>query len=127
MKEFLSAISFSDPYFSVLVLMGIALAMAVGFVFLSQALGPKTYNPVKYSVYECGVDPITPAAVRVSVKFYLVALLFILFDLESAFIYPWAVVFRELGLFGFIEMAVFIGILLAGLVYAWKKGALEWQ
>ena len=127
MKEFLSAISFSDPYFSVLLLMAIALVMAVGFVFLSQALGPKRYGAVKYSVYECGVDPITPAAVRVSVKFYLVALLFILFDLESAFIYPWAVIFRELGLFGFIEMAVFIGILLTGLVYAWKKGALEWQ
>lgn len=127
MREILSSISFSDPYFSVLLLMAIALVMSVGFVFLSQALGPKRYSAVKYSVYECGVDPITPAAVRVSVKFYLVALLFILFDLESAFIYPWAVIFRELGLFGFIEMAVFIGILLAGLVYAWKKGALEWQ
>ena len=126
-KEILSAISFSDPYFSVLLLLAIALVMAVGFVFLSQALGPKRYDPVKYSVYECGVDPITTAAVRVSVKFYLIALLFILFDLESAFIYPWAVLFRELGVFGFIEMAVFIGILLAGLVYAWKKGALEWQ
>ena len=127
MKEILASIPFSDPYFSVLLLMAIALVMSVGFVFLSQALGPKRYDPVKYSVYECGVDPITPAAVRVSVKFYLVALLFILFDLESAFIYPWAVIFRELGLFGFIEMAIFIGILLAGLVYAWKKGALEWQ
>ncbi len=127
MKAILASISFSDPYFSVLLLMAIAIVMSVGFVFLSQWLGPKRYDPVKYSVYECGVDPITPAAVRVSVKFYLVALLFILFDLESAFIYPWAVIFRELGLFGFIEMAVFIGILLAGLVYAWKKGALEWQ
>ncbi len=126
-KGILSAVSFSDPYFPVLLLLVIAVAMAVGFVFLSQALGPRRYDPVKYSVYECGVDPITPAAVRVSVKFYLVALLFILFDLESAFIYPWAVIFRELGLFGFVEMAVFIGILLAGLVYAWKKGALEWQ
>jgi NADH-quinone oxidoreductase subunit A len=123
----LSSISFSDPYFSVLLLLLVGVGMAVAFVLLSQALGPKKYDKVKYSVYECGVDPITPAAVRVSVKFYLVALLFILFDLESAFIYPWAVIFRELGVFGFIEMAIFIGILLAGLVYAWKKGALEWQ
>ncbi len=127
MADILSSISFSDPYFSVLLLMVIAIVLAVAFVLLSQALGPKRYSPVKYSVYECGVDPITPAAVRVSVKFYLVALLFILFDLESAFLYPWAVIFRDLGLFGFVEMAIFIGILLAGLVYAWKKGALEWQ
>ncbi|MGW8285387.1 MAG: NADH-quinone oxidoreductase subunit A [Candidatus Deferrimicrobiaceae bacterium] len=101
--------------------------MAVMFVFMSQALGPKKYDRVKYSVYECGVDPFTSAAVRVSVKFYLIALLFLLFDLETAFLYPWAVLFRKLGLFGFIEMVVFVGILLVGLVYAWKKGALEWQ
>jgi len=122
-----SSIHFADPYFSVLLLLIIAVGMAVGFVFLSQALGPKKYEQVKYSVYECGVDPFTSAAVRVSVKFYLVALLFMLFDLEAAFLYPWAVLFRDLGLFGFIEMAIFVGILLVGLIYAWKKGALEWQ
>jgi NADH-quinone oxidoreductase subunit A len=122
-----SSIPFADPYFSVLLLLIIAVGMAVGFVFLSQALGPKKYEQVKYSVYECGVDPFTSATVRVSVKFYLIALLFLLFDLETAFLYPWAVLFRKLGLFGFIEMVVFVGILLVGLVYAWKKGALEWQ
>jgi len=122
-----SSIPFSDPYFSVLLLLIIAVGMAVMFVFMSQALGPKKYDRVKYSVYECGVDPFTSAAVRVSVKFYLIALLFLLFDLETAFLYPWAVLFRKLGLFGFIEMVVFVGILLVGLVYAWKKGALEWQ
>jgi NADH-quinone oxidoreductase subunit A len=122
-----SSIQFADPYFSILLLLIIAVGMAVGFVFLSQALGPKKYERIKYSVYECGVDPITSATVRVSVKFYLVALLFILFDLEAAFLFPWAVLFRDLGLFGFIEMAIFVGILLAGLLYAWKKGALEWQ
>jgi len=125
--EFFSTIQFSDPYFSVLLLLVIALVMAVGFVFLSQAIGPKKYDRIKYSVYECGVDPFTSASVRVSVKFYLIALLFILFDLETAFLYPWAVLFRQLGLFGFIEMAIFVLILLAGLLYAWKKGALEWQ
>ncbi len=127
MANLVSTIRFSDPYFSVLLLLIIAVGMAVGFVFLSQALGPKRYERIKYSVYECGVDPFTSASVRVSVKFYLVALLFILFDLEAAFLYPWAVLFRDLGLFGFIEMAIFVGILLVGLIYAWKKGALEWQ
>jgi NADH-quinone oxidoreductase subunit A len=122
-----SSIPFADPYFSVLLLLILAVGMAVMFVFMSQALGPKKYERVKYSVYECGVDPFTSAAVRVSVKFYLIALLFLLFDLETAFLYPWAVLFRKLGLFGFIEMVVFVGILLVGLVYAWKKGALEWQ
>jgi len=122
-----SSIPFADPYFSVLLLLIIAVGMAVGLVFLSQALGPRKYEQVKYSVYECGVDPFTSATVRVSVKFYLIALLFLLFDLETAFLYPWAVLFRKLGLFGFIEMVVFVGILLVGLVYAWKKGALEWQ
>ena len=127
MTTVLSSISFSDPYFPVLLLLLIGVGMAVAFVFLSQALGPKRYDPVKFSPYECGVDPFTSAEVRVSVRFYLVALLFILFDLETAFLYPWAVLFRDLGLFGFVEMAIFVGILLVGLVYAWKKGALEWQ
>ena len=127
MANLFSSIDFADPYFSVLLLLIIAVGMAVGFVFLSQALGPRKYERIKYSVYECGVDPFTSASVRVSVKFYLVALLFILFDLETAFLYPWAVLFRDLGLFGFIEMAIFVGILLVGLVYAWKKGALDWQ
>ena len=127
MENLVSSISFADPYFSVLLLLIIAVGISVVFVFLSQALGPKKYERVKYDVYECGVDPFTSAAVRVSVKFYLVALLFLLFDLETAFLYPWAVLFRKLGLFGFIEMVVFVGVLLVGLVYAWKKGALEWQ
>ena len=127
MANLFSSIQFADPYFSVLLLLIIAVGMAVGFVFLSQALGPRKYERIKYSVYECGVDPFTSASVRVSVKFYLVALLFLLFDLETAFLYPWAVLFRDLGLFGFIEMTIFVGILLVGLVYAWKKGALDWQ
>jgi len=122
-----STIRFSDPYFSVLLLLIIAVGMAVGFVFLSQALGPRKYERIKYSVYECGVDPITSAAVRVSVKFYMVALLFMLFDLEVAFFYPWAVLFRDLGWFGFLAMAVFTVPLVVALLYEWKKGALEWQ
>lgn len=127
MANFVSSIRFSDPYFSVLLMLVIGVGMSVAFVFLSQAIGPRKYDKVKYSVYECGVDPFTTASVRISVKFYLIALLFILFDLESAFLYPWAVLFRQLGWFGFVEMLIFVLILLAGLVYAWKKGALEWQ
>lgn len=118
---------FANPYFPVLLLLGIGIGLSVLFVALSQLLGPKRYEKVKYDVYECGVDPLMPTQVRLSVKFYLLAILFLLFDLESAFLYPWAVLFRKLGLFGFVEMLVFIGILLVGLVYAWKKGALEWQ
>jgi NADH-quinone oxidoreductase subunit A len=127
MTAFLSTIQFSDPYFPVLLMLVIAIVMAVAFVTLSSILGPKKYDKVKFDVYECGVDPFTSSTVRVSVKFYLVAILFLLFDLESAFLYPWAILFRSLGLFGFIEMVVFLGILLAGLIYVWKKGALEWQ
>jgi NADH-quinone oxidoreductase subunit A len=122
-----TAAGFANPYFAVLVLMGIAIFLSVAFVALSQLLGPKRYDKVKFDIYECGVDPIVPTQVRMSVKFYLLAILFLLFDLESAFLYPWAVLFRKLGLFGFLEMLVFLGILLVGLVYAWKKGALEWQ
>lgn len=127
MTAFLSTTNFADPYFPVLIMLVIAIVMAVAFVTLSSLLGPKKYEKVKFDVYECGVDPFTSSTVRVSVKFYLVAILFLLFDLESAFLYPWAILFRSLGLFGFIEMVVFLGILLAGLIYVWKKGALEWQ
>ena len=122
-----AASGFSSPYFPVLLLMGIAVVLSVAFVAISQLLGPKRYEKAKYDEYECGVDPIVPSRIRLSVKFYLLAILFLLFDLESAFLYPWAILFRKLGLFGFVEMLVFLGILLVGLVYAWKKGALEWQ
>ncbi len=127
MTGFMDTVDFSDPYFPVFVLLVISLVTAVGMVFLSQATGPRKYDKVKYSPYECGVDPLAPVSERVSVKFYLVALMFILFDLEATFLYPWAVLFRKLGWFGFIEMIIFVGILMVGLVYAWKKGALEWQ
>jgi NADH-quinone oxidoreductase subunit A len=127
MSGFLETIRVFHPYFPVFILLIIALSTAVGLILLSQKTGPRVYDKVKYGVYECGVDPLAPSSVRVSVKFYLVALIFIIFDLEATFLYPWAVLFRSLGLLGFIEMLVFMGILLVALVYAWKKGALEWQ
>ncbi len=127
MSGLLASLQFSSPYFPVIVLMAVAVGLSAGFVFLSQWVGPKRYDRTKYSEYECGVDPLTTSTVRISVKFFLVAILFLLFDLETTFLYPWAVLYRSLGLFGFVEMGVFVGILLVGLVYAWKKGALEWQ
>jgi NADH-quinone oxidoreductase subunit A len=127
MSRYVDTFQFYDPYFPVFVLLVIAVLTAAGLVALSHLTGPRIYNKVKYDVYECGVDPLAPSRVRVPVKFYLVALIFILFDIEAAFLYPWAILFRSLGLFGLVEMAVFVGILFVGLVYAWKKGALEWQ
>ncbi len=116
-----------DSYLPVLVLIGVALAFAMGSVIFSRLIGVKKPGVVKFSPYECGLPPVGSARERVSVKFYIVAMLFIVFDIEVVFLYPWAVMFKKLGLFGFIEMGVFILILLVGYVYVWKKGALEWE
>jgi len=96
-------------------------------IAFSAILGPKKTSPVKEEPFECGVLDVKPFSGNLSVKFYLVALLFLLFDIEIAFLFPWATIFRSLGLFGFIEMFIFLMIVVAGLVYAWKKGALEWD
>ena len=102
---------------------GFALVSLIG----SYLLGVKKPNPTKLSPYECGMNPIGTARERFSVKFYLVAMLFLLFDIEAVFLFPWAVVYRELRLFGFFEMLLFIAAILAGYIYVWKKGALEWE
>jgi NADH-quinone oxidoreductase subunit A len=114
-------------YEAVLAVVALGLTIAVIFVLLSRFLGPRDANEKKISVYECGVAPIGSARRRYPVQFYLVAMLFILFDIEVVFLYPWALLFRELGLLGFIEMALFVMVLLVGLIYAWRKGALEWE
>jgi NADH-quinone oxidoreductase subunit A len=105
--------------------------LAVGFalvtLFLSAIFGKRKITPQKMIPYECGMDPIGEARKRFSVRFYIVAMLFIVFDIEAVFLYPWAVIFRELKVFGLVEMGVFIAILLVGFVYVWKKGALEWE
>jgi NADH-quinone oxidoreductase subunit A len=110
---------------------GIMLVFAVAFGIVmskaSQWLGPKNPNEQKLSTYESGMEPVRSAHERISVKFYMVAMLFIIFDIEVVFLYPWAVNFRELGMFGFVEMFVFITILMLGYLYIWKKGALEWD
>ncbi len=116
-----------DIYLPILVLIAVALAFAMGSVIFSRLVGQKKPSAVKLAPYECGMPLIGSARERVSVKFYIIAMLFILFDIEAVFLYPWAVVFKKLGMFGFIEMGVFIAILLVGYIYVWKKGALEWE
>ncbi len=113
-------------YLPLLLHFGIAFALAVAIVVLSWLIGQHKPGLAKLSPYECGVQPIGDARGRFSVKFYLVAMLFILFDVEAVFLYPWAVILRELKMFGFWEMMIYIGIVLVGLFYVWKKGVLDW-
>ena len=113
-------------YLPLLLHFAIALGLAVAIVALSYFIGQHKPTRAKVSPYECGVLPIGNAQGRFSVKFYLVAMLFILFDVEAVFLYPWAVILRELKMFGFWEMMVYIAIILVGLFYVWKKGVLDW-
>jgi NADH-quinone oxidoreductase subunit A len=114
-------------YIAIGVLLFLATAVAAIAIFLGELFGPKRKSDKKAQPYESGMLPIGPGTRRMPVRFYLIAVLFILFDIEIVFFLPWAVVFRQLGLFGLIEMIIFIGILLVGYIYAWKKGALEWE
>ena len=114
-------------YIPVLLFLLVAIAFGGGTIGLSSIIVPRRRNPVKMSSYECGVEPVGDARERFSVKFYLVAVLFILFDIEAVFLYPWAVTFHQLGLYGLIEMVLFIVILLVGYLYLLKKRALEWD
>ena len=114
------------PYVPILVLGGVALGFSVFTLVVSNMLGKPRPNPAKSSVYECGIPSVGTARERFPVKFYLVCMIFILFDVDAAFLYPWALIFRELGVFGFLEMLVFVGLLGGGFVYAWKVGALDW-
>ena len=119
--------SYADTYFPVLVQMAIAIVVAAALVAISFLLGKRVRNRVKDSPYESGMAPTGSARERFSVKFYLVAIVFILFDIEAVFLYPWAVVYRELKLFGFFEMLIFVILILAGFFYIWRKGALDWS
>ncbi|TFH21060.1 MAG: NADH-quinone oxidoreductase subunit A [Myxococcales bacterium] len=115
------------PVAIIFALTGIVVAVMVS---LNRLLGPRRTRPESWTtddVFECGNPTTGTAWARFSVKFYMVAILFIVFDLEVVFIYPWAVVFRELGMFGFVEMMMFVAILTVGLAFAWRKGALEWK
>ena len=114
-------------YIPILMFLLIAIAFAGGTILMSSLIVPRRRNRVKMAPYECGVDPVGDARERFSIKFYLVAVLFILFDIEAVFLYPWAVAFRQLGLYGLVEMLLFIGVLLIGYVYVLKKRALDWE
>ncbi|MBI3615425.1 MAG: NADH-quinone oxidoreductase subunit A [Candidatus Omnitrophica bacterium] len=116
-----------NEYLGILIMFVLAAAVGGAFIVLASVLGPKAPTPAKSEPFECGEEPFKLPGGRFSVKFYLVAMLFILFDVELVFLFPWAVVYRYLGMAGFLEMAVFMGIVVAGFLYAWKKGALEWQ
>ncbi len=119
--------SYPEIYFPVLVQAAVAIAVAAALTSISYLLGKRTRGRVKDSPYECGIEAVGSARERVSVKFYLVAIVFILFDIEAVFLYPWAVVFRELKMFAFVEMLLFVALVLAGFFYIWKKGALNWS
>ena len=114
-------------YFPILVFLAIAGAIAMAMVGGSMLVARQKPNPEKLSAYECGFEPFDDTRRRFDVRFYLVAILFIIFDLEVAFLFPWAVTLGKIGLFGFWSMIVFLGVLTVGFIYEWRKGALEWE
>jgi NADH-quinone oxidoreductase subunit A len=114
-------------YLPTLLFLIVASVIGIALIVIGNFLGPKRPDPEKLSPYECGFNAFEDARMRFDVRYYLIAILFIVFDLEIAFVYPWALVFRELGVFGLVEMGVFLGLLVIGFVYVWKKGALEWE
>jgi NADH-quinone oxidoreductase subunit A len=115
-----------NAYIPIFLFMLVAIGFAFLTLFMSQLVSSKKYNKVKLEPYECGIEPTTDARDRYSVRYYLVAMLFVIFDVETVFLFPWAVMVDELALFGLIEMVVFLAILVTGYAYAWKKGALDW-
>lgn len=116
-----------QEYIPIALILGIAVLLGGGILAMSAMLGPRKADPAKSAPYECGMPPVGDARVRFSVKFYIIAMLFILFDIEVVFMYPWAIIYRRLGLFGFYEMLVFVVILFIGYIYVLKKGALRWE
>jgi NADH-quinone oxidoreductase subunit A len=119
--------SYTELYFPVLVQAIVAMGLAAGLLSVSYLLGKRVRNRVKDMPYESGIVPTGDARQRFSVKFYLVGMLFILFDIEAIFLYPWVVVYRELRMVAFAEMLVFVVLILSGFFYIWKKGALDWS
>lgn len=114
-------------YLPIFLFIIIGLAIGVGPILIGFLLGPRKPDTEKNSPYECGFEAFEDARMKFDVRYYLVAILFIIFDLEIAFLFPWAIVFKELGLFGFVTMMIFLAILVVGFIYEWKKGALEWE
>jgi NADH-quinone oxidoreductase subunit A len=119
--------NYPESYFPILVQVLVAALIGAGLIGASFALGKRARSPLKDTPYESGMAPVGSARERFSVKFYLVGMIFILFDIEAVFLYPWAVVYRHLKLFGFFEMLIFVALILVGFFYVWKKGALDWS
>jgi NADH-quinone oxidoreductase subunit A len=114
-------------YLPVILLAGLGAVFAAASLLASRLLGPRRPTPAKLSPYECGIVPERTPDERFPVKFYVIAMLFIVFDIEIIFLFPWAVTFRQLGLFGLVEMAIFIGLVFVAYVYVWQRGGLEWN
>ena len=118
---------FLQNYLSIFIFLFIAIFISFGFIFLNFIFSPKNPDPEKLSAYECGFEPFQDSRMEFDVRFYLVAILFIIFDLEIAFLFPWAITLGNIGLFGFFSMMLFLFILTIGFIYEWKKGALDWE
>ena len=119
--------NFLTDYLSIIIFLFLALLISVGFILINFISSPKNPDPEKLSAYECGFDAFDDSRMEFDVRFYLVAILFIIFDLEIAFLFPWAITLGTIGVFGFWSMMLFLGILTIGFIYEWKKGALEWE
>ena len=119
--------NFLSDYLSIILFLVIALSLSIGFIFVNYLAAPKNPDPEKLSAYECGFEAFDDSRMEFDVRFYLVAILFIIFDLEIAFLFPWAISLGNIGIFGFWSMMFFLGILTIGFIYEWKKGALEWD
>ena len=118
---------FLKDYLSIIIFLIVALGLSLGFIFINFLLSPKNPDPEKLSAYECGFDAFDDSRMEFDVRFYLVAILFIIFDFEIAFLFPWAISLGNIGLLGFSSMMIFLFILTIGFVYEWKKGALDWD
>jgi NADH-quinone oxidoreductase subunit A len=119
--------NFLSDYLSIILFLFIALGLSIGFIIINFLASPKNPYPEKLSAYECGFEAFDDSRMEFDVRFYLVAILFIIFDLEIAFLFPWAISLGNIGLLGFWSMIIFLGVLTIGFIYEWKKGALEWE
>ena len=119
--------NFLTEYLSIIIFLFIALLISIGFILINFISSPSNPDPEKLSAYECGFDAFDDSRMEFDVRFYLVAILFIIFDLEIAFLFPWAITLGKIGVFGFWSMMIFLGVLTIGFIYEWKKGALEWE
>ena len=119
--------NFLSEYLSIIIFLFISLLLSIGFIVINYIASPRNPDPEKLSAYECGFEAFDNARIEFDVRFYLVAILFIIFDLEIAFLFPWAISLGNIGLLGFYSMMAFLLILTVGFIYEWKKGALEWE